>query len=101
MEYIRTNNVKTASIALQDALNLCHKDPLIYNELGVVHFKQKLYDIARDYFMKGLEICKEDSSLVYQNLTINLAHTCRKQKYNFLIIILENLTMRFATMNKF
>jgi anaphase-promoting complex subunit 6 len=80
MEYIRTNNIKTAFAAFQEAISLCNKDPLVYNEIGVIFFKQKLYDDAKENFLKGLSLCKEEFSLVLQNLTVNLAHTYRKQR---------------------
>lgn len=85
MEFIRTNNLKTALLAFQDALLISYSDPLVYNEIGVVFFKQKMYQDAEMHFAKGLEICKEDKSLVYQNLTINLGHTYRKLKYIIII----------------
>jgi anaphase-promoting complex subunit 6 len=80
MEYIRINNIKTAFVAFQEAISLCNKDPLVFNEIGVVFFKQKLYEDAKENFLKGLSLCKEDNSLILQNLTVNLAHTLRKQK---------------------
>jgi anaphase-promoting complex subunit 6 len=80
MEFIRTNNLRTSLVAFQDALLISNRDPLVYNEIGVVFYKQKHYEEAESHFLKGLELCKEDKSLVYQNLTINLAHTYRKLK---------------------
>jgi len=80
MEFVRTNNLKTALIAFQDALNITKSDPLVYNEIGVVFYKQRLNEDAEFHFLKGLEICKEDKSNVYQSLTINLANTYRKLK---------------------
>jgi anaphase-promoting complex subunit 6 len=78
MEFIRTNNLKTALVAFQDALMISHNDPLVFNEIGVVFYKQRMYDEAESHFLKGLEICKEDKSIVYQTLTLNLGHTYRK-----------------------
>ena len=78
MEFIRTNNLKTALVAFQDALMISNKDPLVYNEIGVVFYKQKLYVEAESPFSKGLKLCSEDKSLVSQTLTINLGHTFRK-----------------------
>jgi anaphase-promoting complex subunit 6 len=78
MEFIRTNNLKTALVAFQDALQISANDPLVYNEIGVVFYKQKLYEEAVSHFLKGLDICKEDKSNAYQTLTVNLGHTYRK-----------------------
>ena len=81
MEFVRTNNLKTALIAFQNALQLCQNDPLIYNEIGVVYYKQHLYNEAQSYFIKGIKMCSEDDvSSAYQTLMINLAHTYRKLK---------------------
>jgi len=81
MEFVRTNNLKTALIAFQNALQLCQNDPLIYNQIDVVYYKQHLYNEAQSYFIKGIKMCSEDDvSSAYQTLMINLAHTYRKLK---------------------
>ena len=81
IEFLRTNNLKTALIAFQNALQLNQNDPLIYNEIGVVYFKQHMYDEAKNYFIKGIKMCNEDDvSSAYQTLMINLGHTYRKLK---------------------
>ncbi len=78
MEFVRTNNLKTALVAFQDALMMSNKDPLVYSEIGVVFYKQRFYEDAEAHFMRGLEFCLEDKSVVSQTLTINLGHTYRK-----------------------
>jgi Flp pilus assembly protein TadD len=78
MEFVRTNNLKTALVSFQDALMMSNKDPLVYSEIGVVFYKQRFYDEAEAHFMRGLELCLEDKSVVSQTLTINLGHTYRK-----------------------
>ena len=81
MEFVRTNNLKTALIAFQNALQLSQNDPLIYNEIGVVYYKQHMYNEALNYFIKGIKMCSEDDvSSAYQTLMINLGHTYRKLK---------------------
>lgn len=42
MEYIRTNNLNLAEQFIRQAKEICHTDPLVYNELGVVCYKNKL-----------------------------------------------------------
>lgn len=49
MEYLRTNNLKTATLSLQKAREINPNDPLIYSELGVINYKQKNYREARRY----------------------------------------------------
>ena len=45
MEYLRTNNLKTALLSFQDAKRISYdSDPLVFNEMGVVYYRQKNYD---------------------------------------------------------
>jgi len=83
MEFIRTNNLKTALVAFQDALMISSKDPLVFNEIGLVFYKQRYYNEAEAYFIRGLELCLEDKSIVSQTLTVNLGHTFRKLKSTY------------------
>ena len=48
MEYLRTNNLKTALMSFNDASRINETDPLIFNEIGVVFYKQKNYEAAKD-----------------------------------------------------
>lgn len=81
MEFVRTNNLRTALFAFKNALTLNQNDPLIYNEIGVVNFKQQNYEEAQKYFIKGIQMCNvDDISNVYQTLMINLGHSYRKIK---------------------
>jgi len=41
MEYLRTNNLKTATFSFNYAKDINNNDPLIFNEMGVILFKQK------------------------------------------------------------
>lgn len=47
MEYLRTNNLKTATLSLIKAKEINPSDPLIYSELGVINYKQKNYREAK------------------------------------------------------
>ena len=81
MEFIRTNNFKTAFITFQNALLLSVNDPLIYNEFGVVYYKQRQFDEAEKFFLKGVSICNnEDRSITTQTLILNLGHCYKKMK---------------------
>lgn len=44
MEYLRTNNLKTALLSFQEARKICDNDPLVFNEMGVVFYKQKGFE---------------------------------------------------------
>ncbi len=44
MEYLRTNNLKTALLSFQESKKICDSDPLVFNEIGVVFYKQKNFE---------------------------------------------------------
>jgi anaphase-promoting complex subunit 6 len=46
MEYLRTNNLNTAKLSFLEAQNINERDPMVFNELGVVQYKQIDYKIA-------------------------------------------------------
>jgi len=52
----------------------------VFNEVGVVFYKQKNYDQARDHFANALSLCNESNSKTYESILINLAHCHRKLK---------------------
>lgn len=81
MEYLRTNNLKTAILSFQEALKIYNKDPTIYNEIGVIQYKSKAYMEARNTLQNGLELCIDQNSATYETLAKNLAHTYRKLQY--------------------
>ncbi|RLN93984.1 hypothetical protein BBJ28_00014749 [Nothophytophthora sp. Chile5] len=58
MEYLRTNSLVQAQEFIQQASEICPTDPLVYNELGTVHYKQKDYPRAIEMFTKALQLCK-------------------------------------------
>ncbi|KAL9643884.1 hypothetical protein ABK040_013295 [Willaertia magna] len=106
IEHTKTNNLTLALQFIEQALNLCNTDPLVYNEMGVIYYQWKLYDKALEYFEEGFKLCpKKDelssvikvseitnnnnstdsdfSSLVtqiWEPILFNLANTCRKLK---------------------
>lgn len=79
MEYLRTNNLKTATLSLLKAKQINPSDPLIYSELGVINYKQKFYKEAKRYHNEALVLCQPDASYwVMETILTNLAHSCRK-----------------------
>lgn len=80
MEYLRTNNLKTAMLSFQYAKEINANDPLIYNEIGVIYFKQRSYNEARELFLTALKLCDSTVSSIVETILSNLAHTFRKQK---------------------
>jgi hypothetical protein len=43
MELIRVNNFNLAEQYITEARDICSDDPLIYNEFGVIYYKNKEY----------------------------------------------------------
>lgn len=81
MEFIRTNNFKTAYNIFQKALMLNKNDPLVFNEIGVVNFKQKKYEEAENNFINGLKLCNfNDRSVTMMTILINYGHCLRKMR---------------------
>ena len=46
IEYIRTNNIQLAEQFINLSMTICPFDPLIYNEIGVISFKNKDYNVS-------------------------------------------------------
>ncbi|EGR27540.1 hypothetical protein IMG5_194480 [Ichthyophthirius multifiliis] len=80
MEYLRTNNLKTALLSFQYAKEINQNDPLIYNEIGVIYFKQKNYEEAKKTYLIALNLCSEAANSIVHTILNNLAHTYRKMK---------------------
>ena len=49
MEYMRMNNTKTAMIQLQEAHRLNRNDPLVLNEMAVIHYNSGEYEQAEQF----------------------------------------------------
>ena len=81
MEYLRTNNLRTALLSFSEAQRICgDSDPLVHNEIGVVLYRQKQYDLAKEHFANALSLCNESNSRTYETILLNLAHCHRKIK---------------------
>ena len=80
MEYLRTNNTKTALITFNDAKKINDQDPCVFNEIGVIHYKNGSYKEAKDAFESALRVCVDKYSNVAETIYRNLAHNLRKMK---------------------
>ena len=56
MEYLKTNNRNLAANFLAASRKLCSHDPLVHNELGVMAYREGLYDDAMDHFLNVLSL---------------------------------------------
>ncbi|RHY34789.1 hypothetical protein DYB32_000650 [Aphanomyces invadans] len=57
MEHYRINNLPSALQLVVQARTVCPTDPLVYNELGAVYFRQRKYRAAIEMFSKALTLC--------------------------------------------
>lgn len=81
MEYMRTNNLALAEEFFKKAVEICPKDPLVHNELGVLAFRQNHYEQAQQAFELAISLLPkpirtQDS---WSSTLLNLGHALRKQ----------------------
>eukprot|EP01017_Pseudomicrothorax_dubius_P042287 TRINITY_DN6889_c0_g1_i5.p1 TRINITY_DN6889_c0_g1~~TRINITY_DN6889_c0_g1_i5.p1 ORF type:complete len:577 (-),score=145.35 TRINITY_DN6889_c0_g1_i5:36-1766(-) len=80
MEFLRTNNLKSAMLSFSAAKDINPSDPFVYNEIGVILYKQRMYAEARETFMTGITLAEGTIAWVLEILYTNLGHTFRKMK---------------------
>jgi anaphase-promoting complex subunit 6 len=80
MELIRAHNLPLAQEYILKAKGMCPFDPLIYNELGVIFFKNKNYPQAADSFKKALELTRNVLNETWESTLFNLGHCYRKMR---------------------
>ncbi|KAJ7299336.1 hypothetical protein O6H91_Y249500 [Diphasiastrum complanatum] len=80
MEYLRTNNLNLAQQFFMQARSICPTDPLVYNELGVMAFRNKDYEGAARWLRKSLSFVPPRLTDAWEPTVVNLAHTLRKLK---------------------
>ncbi|KAM3131138.1 hypothetical protein pb186bvf_016718 [Paramecium bursaria] len=98
MEYLRTNNLKTALLSLEQARQINPTDPMIYNEIGVIYFKQRQFADALESFLTALAYCQNSNHKIKESSLQNLGHTYRKLKdYKNAIQIFEKCVQLNST----
>ena len=73
-EFLRTNNLKLSEQLLVQSSRMCPSDPLVYNELGVVVYKQNRFSEAVRCFEQAIAKSKSPSAAY----CANLGHAYRK-----------------------
>jgi anaphase-promoting complex subunit 6 len=87
MELVRANNYALAQEFLLKAKEICPFDPLVYNELGVIYFRNKYITDATAHFEKALKLVTNDMRNKdtlqdsWEPTVFNLGHCYRKLKY--------------------
>ena len=81
MEYFRTNNLALAELWYANAKNICPRDPLVYNEIGVVAYQNGQYATAIERFCQALDMVENvKSSAAWEPTFFNLGHAYRKNR---------------------
>lgn len=80
IEYLRSTSLNLAEQFFLQARNICPTDPLVYNELGVLAYRNKDYDAAARWLRKALMLVPAPVTDAWETTIVNLAHTLRKLK---------------------
>ncbi|KAF9969063.1 anaphase promoting complex subunit cdc16 [Actinomortierella ambigua] len=80
MQHLQQNNTLLAQKYLTSCLLLCDKDPLLLNELGVMHYNLGEYDRAVEYFDKVVQMLElsQRKNVIWETTWLNLGHAHRK-----------------------
>ncbi|KAG0248983.1 anaphase promoting complex subunit cdc16 [Actinomortierella ambigua] len=80
MQHLQQNNTLLAQKYLTSCLLLCDKDPLLLNELGVMHYNLGEYDRAVEYFDKVVHMLEwsQRKNVIWETTWLNLGHAHRK-----------------------
>jgi anaphase-promoting complex subunit 6 len=79
MEYQRTNNLSLAEQFFGKAREICPADPLVYNELGVLAYRNRDYSAAVSYLEEAMALVPQPPTERWEATVVNLAHAHRKQ----------------------
>lgn len=78
MEYQRTNNLSLAFQFFRKAFEMCDSDPLLFNEYGVLRYRQGNYEEAVENFERALDLAPKPVGSRWESLIVNLAQAFRK-----------------------
>ncbi|EGP85285.1 unnamed protein product [Zymoseptoria tritici ST99CH_3D7] len=80
MQELVLGNITIAREFLTAAYNVCDRDPLLINEIGVATFHEENYESAVRHFVYALEIAKENNAPAhhYAGTRLNLSHALRR-----------------------
>ncbi|CAK4609673.1 hypothetical protein LEN26_007316 [Aphanomyces euteiches] len=83
MEHYRVNNLSPALQFVSQARTVCPTDPLVYNEMGAIYFRQHNYVAAIEMFSKAIALCRHMSHtllVAWEATFFNMAQAHRKIK---------------------
>ena len=77
MECVSMSNLRQAQQYFDLASGICNSDPLVFNEMGCLCFKNGDFPRARDHFLEVLRLCGDEVEPWHATL-FNLGHVYRK-----------------------
>ncbi|RHZ52105.1 hypothetical protein Glove_465g33 [Diversispora epigaea] len=79
MQHLQANNLLLAEEYLLTSYNICERDPLVLNELGVLFFQKSKYPESVDFFKKALALAEETKCRpqIWETTWMNLGHAFR------------------------
>eukprot|EP00191_Tetraselmis_sp_GSL018_P013716 CAMPEP_0177591846 /NCGR_PEP_ID=MMETSP0419_2-20121207/8229_1 /TAXON_ID=582737 /ORGANISM="Tetraselmis sp., Strain GSL018" /LENGTH=478 /DNA_ID=CAMNT_0019082643 /DNA_START=732 /DNA_END=2168 /DNA_ORIENTATION=+ len=80
MEYFRMSNLGLAKEMFVQAMAICPKDPLVCNELAVVHYRNGQHQQAEVLLQHALQMVCGAPSPRWEPTIVNLGHVLRKQQ---------------------
>ncbi|KAG0323650.1 anaphase promoting complex subunit cdc16 [Dissophora globulifera] len=80
MQHLQQNNIDLAQNYLTNSLSICDSDPLLLNEIAVVHYSLGQYDEAVRFLHKVIEKMQRSQrkNVIWETTWLNLAHSYRK-----------------------
>lgn len=80
MQNLQLNNLALAREYLKTAYELCSTDPLLLNEMGVVHYNERHHTEAIEFFRLALKYATQNDAepVALIPTRVNLAHALRK-----------------------
>lgn len=83
MQYAQMNNYTLALEYLNYSFSICPTDPLLLNEIGVLHYHKNELQKAEYYLKKALYVSKflEYGSKAWCSIHCNLAHVYRRMSF--------------------
>ena len=78
IEYQRTNNLSLAYQFFRKSFEISQTDPLLYNEYGVLLYREGQYESAAQHFERALELAPTQMTSRWESLIVNMAQALRK-----------------------
>ncbi|KAF9930582.1 anaphase promoting complex subunit cdc16, partial [Modicella reniformis] len=80
MQHLQQNNVLLAQKYLTTCLTICDSDPLLLNEIAVVHYNFGQYEEAVQSLLKVIDKLQRSQrkNIIWETTWLNLAHSYRK-----------------------